>query len=317
MPTRTPGRSTSKAGIDANVIPEHATVLLDRLSRLRVCTAPQAHLLTPTLARRSLRNAYHRLATLVRHNWLVMDAVAPTRGAATAHFYRPSHHALRVMKLDKKLGLIQRPAQHVLEYLLARAEVYARAVAAGWYVGSHIFLRPEHHDDALKRFNGYLKTRALDRLNKAQAKRLAPAQLLELNTALAQLPHFLPKELNFEFLYKIDAGTKHTTGVALLLVDDVRRSVSSQVDALPLVAKLDCSVMIRDCDSVFNPDTQSLHFTGTRLGELRRAVAARFGDAFVGTDTHLPNVWARSTRPAQHEASASPTSSTNPKEHSP
>lgn len=307
MPHRSAlARSTSKADISSNVIPEFAAPLLERLTRLRVCTAAQAHLLTPALARRSLRNAYHRLATLVRNGWLTMDAVAPSRGAATAHFYRPSHQALRALGLQTKVTLLQRPAQHVLEYLLLRAEVYARARAAGWYVGSPHFLPPAQHTAALGHFTAFLKGRALERYKAAQARRAPPAQLNDLKSALEQLPHFLPKELTFEFLYRADAKG-HVTDVLLMLVDDVRRSVVSQVEALPLAAKLDCGVLVRDCDSVWNPDAAALHFTGTRLLDLRRALAARLGDELLATDTALPNVWARSTRPAQHEATASTT----------
>jgi hypothetical protein len=274
-----------------------------------VVTAPQAHLLTPAFAKHSLRNAYHRLASLVRQGWLVMDAVAPTRGAATPHFYRPSHQALRSLRIESKVGLIQRPAQHVLEYLLLRAEVYARARAAGWYVGSPIYLAPADRDGALNRFASFLKRRALERYKAAVARRAPAAQVLELQTAVQQLPAFLPRELAFEYLFRVDPKSKETTEIVLLLVDDVRRSVAAQVNALPLSAKPDCGVLIRDCDSVYDPDKKALAFTGARLPELRRAVAARFGEQFLATDLALPTVWARSTRPT---TAAKPTHKESP-----
>jgi hypothetical protein len=283
------------SGSAKNVIPEYAAPLLERLTRLRVCTAPQAHLLTPAFARRSLRNVYHRLITLVRNRWLVMDAVSPTRGAATPHFYRLSHQALRALGLESKVGLLQRPAQHVLEYLLLRAEVYARARAAGWYVGSPVFLAPSQHAAALHHFHGWLKGRALERYKSAQQRRASPAQLADFKAAIEQLPRFLPTELGFEFLYRADREGR-VSQVVLLLVDDVRRSVVAQVDALPLVARADCPVLIRDCDSVWNPDTGSLHFTGARLLDFRRALARRFGEGPLSADAVLPAVWARSTR---------------------
>lgn len=312
LPNRAATRA-SRADIDETVIPEHALILLERLTRLRVITAPQARLLTPAFAKRSLRNAYHRLATLVRQGWLVMDAVAPTRGAATAHFYRPSHQALRALKLEQKVGLIKRPAQHVLEYLLLRAEVYARADAAGWYIGSPLYLAPEKHAAALGRFSDFLRVRALDRYKAAQARRAPAAQLLELKAEIDRLPAFLPKELTFEFLFRVDPKSHHTTSVVLLLVDDVRRAVASQVEDLPLAAKADCPILIRDCDSVWNTDARTLAFTGTRLTELRRAVSARFGD-FLTDETVLPTVWARATRPAQHEAASAASPSAPTKE---
>ncbi len=293
---RTPGADSSKA-----VIPEHAKPLLERLVRLRVCTAAQAHLLTPAFATHSLRNAYHRLAVLVRNGWLVMDAVAPQRGASAPRYYRPSHQALRAMQLEKRVGLLQRPAQHVLEYLLFRTEVYARARAAGWWVGSSTFLSPTSATRALETFHSFLKGRALTRFKAAEAKRV-PAAISDARTALEQLPAFLPTKLDFEFLYRVDAKNRPSQ-LVLLLVDDVRRSVAAQVDALPLVARHDCSILIRDCDSVWNPDTSALHFTGARLLDLRRAVASRFGEALLATDVELPSVWARFTRPPQHAAS--------------
>lgn len=308
---RTSARATSN---DALTVPAHAAPLLERLTRLRVITAPQAHLLTPALAAHSLRNAYVRLQTLVRQGWLVADAVTPMRGRASAHYYRPSHQALCAMKLGHKNGYLQRPAQHVLEYLLLRAEVYARAVAQGWYIGSPTYLPEDKHAAALAHLAGFLRQRALDRFKTAQTKRASAAQLLELRTAVEQLPHFLPKALTFEFLYRVDKATGRTTEVVLLLVDDVRASVARQVACLPLAAKTDCSIFIRDCDSVFNPDTKSFVLQGLRLGELRRAVAKRFGDALLTTDTHLPNVWARCTRPPQHDTAIS-AASPNTKEH--
>lgn len=305
-----PGRRTTSADISNTVIPVFAQPLLDRLTRLRICTPAQAHLLTPALARRSLRNAYHRLNTLVKHGWLVMDAVVPSRGAATAHYYRPSHQALRALKLEhKKLTLLQRPVQHVLEYLLLRAEVYARARAAGWYVGSPVYLPEAKRPDALNLFNAFLRSRSLERYKAAQANRASPAQLNDLKSALDQLPLFLPKELTFEFLYKADAKGA-VLEVVLLLVDDVRRAVASQVNALPLSAKLDCTVMIRDCDSVWNSDGASLSFTGVRLVDMQRAVAERFRNELAVNSSILPEVWARSTRPSQHEAKRASTTTT-------
>lgn len=298
-------RRTSEADSSKAVIPEHAKPLLDRLVRLRVCTASQAHLLTPAFASHSLRNAYHRLSVLVRNGWLVMDAVAPQRGASAPRYYRPSHRALRAMQLEKRVGLLQRPAQHVLEYLLFRTEVYARARAAGWWVGSSTFLAPAAAGRALETLHSFLKARALARFRAAEAKRL-PAPIAEARTALEQLPAFLPAKLDFEFLYRVDAKNR-PSHVVLLLVDDVRRSVVSQVDALPLVARHDCGILIRDCDSVWNPDTRSLHFTGARLVDLRRGVSSRLGAPLLDTDVELPSVWARFTRPPQHDLPATPT----------
>lgn len=283
---------------EVDAIPPHARLLLERLTRLRVVTAPQAHLLTPDFAKRSLRNAYHRLATLVRHRWLVMDAVAPSRGAATAHYYRLGYRALRPLGVEKRVTLLQRPAQHVLEYLLFAAEVYARAIAAGWYVGSPAFLAPKNHAAALARFCEFLKRRALERLKAAEARHAPPAELLEARRSAEQLPKFLPQQLNFEFLYRLDARGQTDT-IVLLLVDDVRRSVASQVAALPLVARADCGLLVRDNDSVWDAQTQALAFAGPRLPELRRAVAARFGEAFLSTDTEFAQLWARTARPVQ------------------
>lgn len=306
-PTPNPGRTTPPIDIVKNAsIPAHAVVLLDRLTRLRVVTAPQAHLLTPAFAKRSLRNAYHRLASLVRQGWLVMDAVAPSRGAATPHYYRPSHKALRTLRLESKVGLIQRPAQHVLEYLILRAEVYARARADGWHIGSSIFLAESDRATALARFEAFLKRRALERYKAAVARRAPAAQVLEFQSALQQLPAFLPKALTFEYLCRIDPQSKETTDVVLLVVDDVRRAVASQVEALPLIARTDCTVLIRDCDSVYDSDKQALAFVGSRLVELRRAVSARFGEVFLATDTALPTVWARATRPVNSATKLSP-----------
>lgn len=286
-------------------IPEHALPLLERLVRLRVCTAPQARLLSPALARRGVRNAYCRLATLVRQGWLVADAVTPHRGAVTAFYYRPSHRALRRLGLERKVGLLQRPAQHVLEYLLFRTEVYTRARAEGWYVGSPSYLAPAQRAAALEHFNGYLQRRAVERYRAAQASQAGPSVVGELRVAAERLQAFLPKELDFEFLYRVDAAG-HVSELVLLLVDDVRRSVTSQVGTLPLAAGLDCSVLIRDCDSVYCRETASVRFVGARLRELERGVRERFGEGLPINRALLEGVWARTQRPSQREAVASP-----------
>ena len=306
----------------AIIVPASAKVLLERLVRLRVCTAPQAHLLNPAYARRSLRNAYQRLAGLVRQGWLCMEAVDPTRGAATAHYFTPSFRALRALGIEERVSLLVRPAEHVLEYLLFRAEVYARATADGWYLGSPIFLPKEKHAAALGRLHEFLKGRALERYKAAQARREAPAQLLALRTELERLPSFLPKELVFEFLYRVDPQTHHTTEVVLLLVDDVRRSVKSQVSALPISAQADGRILIRDTDSVFDRDLQALSFASPRLAKLRRAVTARFGQAFSLADPALGSTWARTTSARSMPVdtpSVEPdfTETPNAKEHSP
>lgn len=295
----------TRVDIDNNASPpQFAAVLLDRLTRLRVVTASQAHQLTPTLARRTLRNAYHRLSRLVAQGWLAMDAVAPHRGAAAPHYYRPSYKALRHLGLEKKLGLIQRPAQHVLDYLLFRAEIYARAEQGGWYIGSPIFLQSEKHSVVLARFCEYLKRRALERYKAAQANAASSAILLQLRAEIERLPLFLPKELTFEFLYQVDSKTAQTTSVVLLLIDDVRRSIKSQVEALPLAAKQNCEIVIRDCESVWNPDEGAHAFVGRRLIDLRQAVTSRFGDELQESPLVLPSVWGRIARPANREVHA-------------
>lgn len=304
------GLRSSRAGIENDTIPSVATVLLDRLTRLRVCTAPQAHLLTPALRKTSLRNAYHRLQTLVRNGWLVTDSVAPPRGAVSSHYYRPSHRALQAMGLEHKTKLLQRPVQHVLEYLLFSAEVYARLTEAGWWLGSPTFLPEDKHASALGRFTGFLRARALARYEAAQKRRAPAAEILELRTALDQLPAFLPKTLNFEFAFRIDAANQ-VSAVMLLVVDDVRRAIASQVDVLPRLARHDCSVFIRDNDSVWNETTNELDFAGSRLRQLRAHVAERLGPQVLATDTALPTVWPH-TRRLPPGATASTTQEQSP-----
>jgi hypothetical protein len=270
LPTVAPRADIVKA---ATVVPPHAAVLLERLVRLRVLTAPQARVLTPVLARHGLRAAYLRLATLVRQGWLVVDAVSPSRGAASPQYYRLSYRALVALGLSQKVGLLQRPAQHVLEYLIFRAGAYADAVAAGWLVGSPIFLAPEKRPDALAHLNKYLRGRALQRYRAAQVAQAPAEELIRMQTELERLPAFLPRELAFEFLARLDKTHAVSTAV-LLLVDDVRRSVAAQVDALPIAAKDDCPVLIRAA--------------GARLAALRAAVIARLGPQALAVDVVLP-----------------------------
>jgi hypothetical protein len=279
----------------AATLPPYAYVLVERLTRLRVLTAPQAHLLTPVLARFKLRNAYFRLATLVRNGWLVLDAVSPERGCVTPRFYRPSHKTLRLLGLEHKVGLLQRPVQHVLESLLFRAEVYARATQAGWYIGSPSFLAPDKHSVVLAHLHEYLKRRALERYKAAQARCASPAELLEARAAVDQLPAFLPATLDFEFLYRVDTKARATSEVVLLLLDDVRRSADSQAKALPLAAARDCPVLVRDAESVFDVATRAVA-PSRRLLELRRAATGRFGSQLLQIESVLPDIWARFAR---------------------
>lgn len=154
---------------------------------------------------------------------------------------------------DERSVLAVRPKQHILEYLLFRNDIYARALAAGWKLASPTVSPPERIPAFLAAFNEWAiraktaEVNALRTAGKAWDVRLAEGQL-------ERLPKFLPTKFTFEFLYRLGAD-RRVAELVLLVVDDPRRAVSRgnrpfvagarfQIDDLPLELPLGLKIAV-------------------------------------------------------------------------
>jgi hypothetical protein len=218
--------------------------VLSRIARFRITTAAQARVLFPEYEGTSIQNVRARLRRLVEIEVLEAQPVRPQRGAAAEYLFRLSGVGLRMLGREEERSVLAvRPKQHILEYLLFRNDVYARALAAGWKLASPTVSPPERIPAYLDAFNDWAtraKSAEVDALRAAGREwdvRMAEGQL-------ERLPKFVPKELTFEFLYRLGAD-RRVAELVLLVVDDPRRAVSRgnrpfvagarfQIDDLPL-----------------------------------------------------------------------------------
>jgi hypothetical protein len=267
--------------------------MLQRVARLRAVTAPQAHALVELLARTSLRNAYARLATLVRNGFLRMEPVWPERGRYSAFYYQLAHAGLRAVRREKDRNLLARPPQHVLEYLLLRNDVYAAARRDGWIVASPLLTRSDLHATALETFRTWALETKRAEIRDMQVRGRHPVEVARALQELERLPRFLPSTFNFEYLAR-RGGSGRVGEMALLIVDDPRRAVRRQAANLPSRAVLvpGLRLVLRDSESRFDLASRVLYRPSSRLRTWRRTLAAHYGEEFLATDTLWPDVWA-------------------------
>jgi hypothetical protein len=284
-----PGRKRALRPVDLR--PEELIPFLKRLARLRVITAWQARQLFEPYGRRHISNVFRAFDKYERRGYLRCALLRPSEGARSRHFYSPTPKGLRLLGLEASRSLVLRPPQHVLEYLVFRNEVYATARANGWLVGSPILSRPKDRPQFLELFRRWATGTKAAQLAQAKAGAFAAAEVLRLEQDLERLPRFLPTELTFELLVRVSTGLV-PTALVLLLIDDVRRSVERQVEALP-AAYDGLSICLKDSQSRYDTARRELYWTSPRLKRWRCALAARYGDEVLETDTLFPDLWAR------------------------
>lgn len=270
-------------------IPDDLAPLFQRMMRLRVLTAEQAHRLVEVLARHSPRNTRGRLRLLVRDGLLRAELVAPPSGGRSPYYYAPTSKSLRLLGRENERYLLARPPQHILEYLLYRNEVYATARADGWHIGSPVLTPPGDHGRYLQLFAHWARART-----DLELARASGAERLRLQQELERLPLFAPKQLTFEFALRVDAG-RRPTDLALLILDDPRRSIEAQLQDLPTSLPVGTTLVLRDHLSALDEAAAAVR-PSSRLRRWQRALAKRFGADALSNELLWPRLWARRIR---------------------
>lgn len=293
------GSSRTK-GAGTEVLSAELYPLLHRISRLRVMTASQAHKLFDPFVKKTERAVRARLKGLEEAGFLKVDLVDPSRGAVAKHFYRLAYRGLRELNRDptthtlerpSDTNLLKRPSQFVLEYLLFRNEVYARARSEGWHIGSPVFTPSADQGRYLALFRHWALGAAQAEVETVSARLHGAADAIRARQFLERLPRFLPSALTFEFLVRINSK-REPKELVLLVMDDPRRSVESQIGQLP-GALPGLRLILRDTESRFDVAQDRLVATSRRLRRWQRLLVDRYGSEILKTDTLFPELWAR------------------------
>jgi hypothetical protein len=302
---KTPTRGRYERRITAD-----QTTLLQLLIRLRAATSLQLHGFLG--GRDSPRTIRHRLTSLVRRGYLYMEPVFPEHGLFSEAFYRPAFRSLRELNRKSDWSVLgQRPSQHVLQYLLLRASVFARARAEGWQIADPA-LWTEHSRAHLHRLfcEWALRAKKAELLS-AEAGGAPENRITSITQALERLPHHLPPALTFSLLFHLKHGAMEDP--VLLVIDDPRRAVAKQaVDLPPMVIPIarpihhprtgprllpGLSLLLRDTQSVYDVAARTLARSSVRLRSWHREIGERFGvdgaEHLHATDHLFPDLWVR------------------------
>lgn len=301
-------------GRRARALSQEQLRILQRLAQLRAATAPQLQGLLDFLRDSVPQATYSRLQRLVRDGYVRMDLVRRERGRFSPAFYALASKGVATVRREAQRSLLlSRPPQRILEYLLLRNEVFARARGDGWLIASPVLASP----DALTRYRQVFNDWALDakarELAEVQARSWSPMDVAQVRRDAEQLSAFLPKALTFDFLVKMDRSGR-ARDVVLLLIDDPRRSVTRQgaSSVLPSVSPLrsltdrrtrqpytlpGLRLLLRDTLSEYDVGTLTLARASPRLRAWRRLIVEKYGETggqqLLATDTLFPDVWAR------------------------
>lgn len=230
-----------------------------------------------------------RLQVLVRQNFLRAGLVDPPQGGRSRYWYGLTSKSLSLLDRSSERYLLVRPQQHILEYLLLRNDVYARARAEGWHIGSPIFTPPADHGRYLELFHRWATEQQQRELARTD---VSPAERLRAHQDFERLPLFLPKALTFEFLVKVGPD-RAPAEVALVVIDDPRRSIERQIDGLPAFSPPRMRLVLRDTSSRYDPERQQLTQPSARLRKWRRLLTGRLGEEVTTKAELFPELWAR------------------------
>lgn len=278
----------------ARFLNEEYLRILQRLARLRVATGSQLHRLAEPLAGHHFSNTKQRLARMVKHGLLQTGKLRPARGAYSAHYYQLAYAGIAALDRSRDTSLIRRPRQHILEYLVFRAEVYATARSAGWRLAGPTLTPAADHAAYLAIFAAWGEkalTRQVEQLRTAHAPQDLVARARQ---DLARVGKFLPGALSFDFFFRLDAERK-PEDLILVIVDDPRRSIDSQLRLLPPEMYPGTRLLLRDHLTRYDLGSRRPYRLNDRLRPWRRALVDRYqdlGERLLKNDRLFPDLWA-------------------------
>ena len=278
---------------------EHVRIL-QRLVRLRAATSRQLHRLCDPLMGMDERAVRRRLERMEKHRLVKSGVLRPQRGAFSPLYYQLAYGGLVELGRGEDVQLTKRPPQHVLEYLIFRNEVYATARAAGWRLAAPVLV-PEHdHASYLALYTSWAKRARLGHLEALRARKAHAGEMLMARLDHERVEKFAPTELSFDFIMRLgDDGTP--IEVALLVVDDPRHSIRTQVGCLPAELQPGLRLVLRDHLTRYDLLAGKTYGVSRRLREWQAALAKRYttlpftGEALLAeadANPLFPDVWA-------------------------
>ncbi len=275
--------------------------ILQQLARLRVATASQLQRLCEPLCGTAPQTAHERLTRMIRHGLLRTGLARPSRGAYSPVYYQLTVPGLAALQREHERYLAQRPRQHILEYLIFRSEVHATVRAAGWYVASPDVTPEAAQPRYLAVFARWAKRdrqRHLERLSQEIATPACVLMAAQLDAE--RVEKFLPSSLTFEFIVRLDEA-REPVDLALLIVDDPRRSIRAQLEELPGELHPGMRIVLRDHKTHYDTISGRTYKDNPRLAEWRLALEKRYPSepasaevllAREARDPLFPDLWA-------------------------
>lgn len=295
-PTKTQKRIDARA---AFVTDEHLRIL-QRLVRLRAATSLQLHRLCDALADGSDRNARARLTRMEKHGLVQTSLVRPSRGAYSPVYYQVAYGGLEALGRVKETNLLKRPRQHILDFLIFRNEVYAQARAEGWRLAVRELVPDTDHARYLALYVAWAKAARHAYYEQLRARGAGHAELQVAKVDYERVEKYAPTALTFDFLLKLGADGVPSE-VALLVVDDPRRSIAAQVEDLPSELHPGIRLVLRDHRTRYDLAAKTTYRVNPRLAQWRLAITRRYttlpftGEKLLAeADAHplFPDLWA-------------------------
>jgi DNA-binding Lrp family transcriptional regulator len=267
-------RDKRLAARQAFLTEDHLRVL-QRLARLRIATPDQLRRLADPFVGSSPRNVRERVARLEKHGLIARTLLHPQRGAYSPVCYRLAYGGLAALARPTEVDLLRRPRQHILEYLVFRNEAWATAREAGWRLGIPALVPEGDHQRYLDLYVAWAKSTRRRHYQQLQASGAGVADLQIAKLDFERVEKFAPKALTFDFIFKLS-----TDGIpnelALLVLDDPRRSIPAQVADLPSELHPEVQLLLRDHLTRYDLGAHTTYRENPRLARWRLALAKKY-----------------------------------------
>ncbi len=276
-PRRAPGTTVGQrlARRERFLTDDHQRIL-QRLVRLRAATASQLARLCAPLAGRGHSTIHERLGRMVAHGLLQGGLVRPSRGAYSSTYYQVAHAGLAALGRETEKHLLRRPRQHILEYLVFRAEVYATLRHTGWHIGSPVLTPRADQQRYLTLFTRWAKQdRERHYAMLCQRRGTPQSALMVARQDAERVEKFAPHDVTFEFIVKVNDALE-PVALALLILDDPRRSVRTQLSQLPGELHPGMRIILRDHRTRYDSLTGRTYLDNPRLGQWKLALTRRY-----------------------------------------
>lgn len=253
---------------------EHLRVL-QRLVRLRVATAAQLARLADPFVGKKQQTVWMRLRRMETHGLIRSALLRPQRGAYSPVFYQCAYGGLDALGRAEETNLLKRPRQHILEFLVLRNELYASARAAGWRLASPVLVPEADQAHYLELYIAWAKAARRRHLDTLRARGASVAEIQIARLDYERVEKFAPRALTFDFLMRLGQDGVPSE-LALLIVDDPRRSIRAQAADLPSEIHPGLRLVLRDHLTRYDLGAGTTYRESRRLAEWRLALTKRY-----------------------------------------